>query len=31
MRYPLNGCTHDQSVNRVNQKIDRKGLPAVCR
>lgn len=31
VRDPLNGCTHDRSVNRVNQKIDGKGLPAVCR
>jgi hypothetical protein len=31
LRYRLNGCTHAQSIDKVNQQIDGQGIPAVCR
>jgi len=31
VRYRLNGCTHDQSIDKVTQQIDGRGIPAVCR
>jgi predicted Zn-dependent protease len=31
VRYRLNGCTHDQSIDKVNQQIDGRGIPAVCK
>jgi hypothetical protein len=31
LRYRLNGCTHDQSIDRVTQQIDGRGIPAVCK
>jgi len=30
VRYRLNGCTHDQSIDKVNQQIDGRGIPAMC-
>ena len=31
LRYRLNGCTHAQSIDRVNQQIDGRGIAPVCR
>ena len=31
LRYRLNGCTHAQATDRVEQAIDGRGLPPVCR
>jgi len=31
LRYRLNGCTHAQSIDRVTEQIEGKGVPAVCR
>ena len=31
VRYRLNGCTRDQSIDKVTQQIDGRGIPAVCR
>ncbi len=30
LRYRLNGCTHAQSLDRVTQQIDGRGVPPVC-
>jgi len=27
----LNGCTHAQSIDKVTQQIDGRGVPAVCK
>jgi hypothetical protein len=31
LRYRLNGCTHDQSVAKVTERIEGKGVPPVCK
>ena len=31
LRYRLNGCTHAQSIDKVTQQIEGKGVPPVCR
>jgi predicted Zn-dependent protease len=31
LRYRLNGCTHAQSLDKVTQQIEGKGVPPVCR
>ena len=31
LRYRLNGCTHAQSVDKVTQQIEGRGVPEVCR
>jgi len=31
VRYRLNGCTHNQSIDKVTQQIDGRGIPAVCK
>ena len=31
LRYRLNGCTHAQSVDRVTEQIEGRGVPPVCR
>jgi hypothetical protein len=31
LRYRLNGCTHAQSIDRVTQQIEGRGVPPVCR
>jgi hypothetical protein len=31
LRYRLNGCTHAQSIDKVGQQIDGKGVQPVCR
>jgi hypothetical protein len=31
LRYRLNGCTHAQSIDKVNQQIAGQGIPPVCR
>jgi len=31
VRHRLNGCTHDQSIDKVTRQIDGEGIQAVCR
>ena len=31
LRYRLNGCTHAQSIDKVTQQIEGRGVPAVCK
>jgi hypothetical protein len=31
LRYRLNGCTHAQSISKVTQQIEGRGVPAACR
>jgi hypothetical protein len=31
LRYRLNGCTHAQSIDKVTQQIDGRGVPPVCK
>jgi len=31
LRYRLNGCTHAQSIAKVTQQIEGRGVPAACR
>jgi len=31
LRYRLNGCTHAQSLDRVTEQIEGRGVPPVCR
>jgi hypothetical protein len=31
LRYRLNGCTHAQSIDRVTEQIEGRGVPPVCR
>jgi hypothetical protein len=31
VRYRLNGCTRDQSIDKVTQQIGGRSIPAVCR
>jgi len=31
LRYRLTGCTHAQSIDKVRQQIEGRGLPATCR
>jgi len=31
LRYRLNGCTHAQSIDKVTQQIDGRGVPGVCK
>jgi hypothetical protein len=31
LRYRLNGCTHAQSIDKINQQIDGRGIAPVCR
>ena len=31
LRYRLNGCTHAQSLDKVTQQIEGKGVPPVCK
>ena len=31
LRYRLNGCTHAQSIDKVTQQIEGRGVPPVCK
>jgi hypothetical protein len=31
LRYRLNGCTHAQSIDRVTEQIEGRGVPPVCK
>jgi hypothetical protein len=31
LRYRLNGCTHAQSIDKVTEQIEGRGVPPVCK